>query len=140
MTQPSPWKLVLYLWGATILLLVLLSPVKQLLGVKHFSGGELLWLLIAPWIVGSIYRWKTKQDIPEEVTERVANYFVTSILVLSLIVLAAYLQKNWSQRLSENVGFLGALLSIYFGVLWFFGRWAVSAGLGNYGRKKKTDP
>lgn len=140
MTHPSTLKLVLYLWGTTILLVVTVSLIKQLLGIKHLSGGEMLWLLIAPWIVGSIYRRKTNQDIPEEVAERVASYFVTSVLVFSLVFFAAYVRHKWSDRLSEGIGLLVVVVAVYVGAIWFFGRWAVSAGLVNYGRKAKREP
>jgi hypothetical protein len=140
MAQPSVKKLVLYLWLTTILLLVLFSAVKQMLGTTHMFGGEFLWMFIAPAIVGLIYRKKYKQYVPEETAKKVANYFVTSIMLSVLVVASAYISKNWPPRLSENLLFFIVALVVYFGVLWFLGRWAVSMGLNNYGRNIKQEP
>jgi Ca2+/Na+ antiporter len=137
MTQPSITKLVLSLWVTTILLLGLFSLIKQLLGTTHMFGGEFLWLFIAPAIVGWIYRKKYTEDITDDTAKRVSNYFVASILLLTLIPLFAYLSAQQSPRLSEQLTALVVALAIYFAILWFLGRWIVALGLRNYEHKRK---
>lgn len=134
MAQPSTKKLVTYLWLTTILLLLLFSQLKQLLGTTHMFGGEFLWLFISPGIVGWLHRIKYKQNVPEDTAKKVANYFVASVMLLGLMAVGAYVNQNWSPHLSEQVTFLAIVILVYFLFLWFLGRWAVSMGLNNYGR------
>jgi len=140
--QPSVRSLVLYLWITTFLLLVLFWGIKQFLGTKHMFGGEFLWLAIAPLVVGSLYRRKYKRLIPEETAKKVANYFVATVVLGSLVVVSSYVSQNWSPRLSDNFTFLIVAMAIYFGVLWFLGRWIVlmALGLNYYGRNTKEEP
>lgn len=140
MTQPSTGKLVWYLWLTTILLLVLFSVVKELLGTTHMFGGEFLWLFIAPGIVGWVYRRKYKQNVPEDTAKKVANYFVTSVMLAGLVAVSTYVSQHWTPRLSESPTILAVAIAVYCAVLWFLGRWAVSMGLNNYGRNEKTEP
>ena len=134
MTKPSVAKLVLYLWLTTILLLALFSLTKNLLGTSHMLGGEILWLFLAPGLVGWIYRKRYKEDVPEETAKNVSRYFVASLLVLSLVGVSVYISQHWTSRLSEHATILFLSVAIYFAVLWFLGRLIVSLGLTNFGR------
>ncbi len=140
--QPSVRKLVLYLWLTTFVLLVLFSVLKQLLGTTHMFAGEYLWLVIAPLIVGALYRKKHKQILPEETARRVANYFVASVILVGLVAIFIYVSQNSSPRLSEQLTFAIVAAAIYVGVLWFLGRWIVTTALGlnYYGRNTKREP
>lgn len=140
MELPSVKKLVIQLWGLTLIFLLVFSLLKQELNLRLNAGGEIIWLFISPGILRSIYIKKYKQSIKEETADKVSNYFIGSIVLFSIIFGSTYLANNWSGKLSEHIVLLAIALIIYLGFIAIFGRWIVSAVLTNWGRDENEKP
>lgn len=120
------------------MLLVIFNLIQKYFGI-NILGGEFVWLIISPGIVGWIYRNKYKQAITEDVAKKAAKYFVSLILFVGMIAVLIYVARSWSPIYSEQITVLVVALIIYFSILWFLGRWVVFLGLTNYGRNAKNE-